>query len=311
MYNPLNMTRRIVFTFFLTLLILTVAVSTLRAEIIDRIVAKVGSEVITLSELEDATRQSELEITEANKVKALQALIDTKLLLEAARKENIELPDAKINLQVEFDFKSFKKNNFASDEDFQQWLIKNNISEDGFKSIRKERIRQEILIGRLLRKKTPAITDDDVKQYTLQHPDEAKQKESIRVRQIFFEVASDTTAEEKEKIHQSALKAYHELKLGKKFEDVLMAYAQDSDNIDATGDLGYISHGDSLPALETTAYSMELMGISEPILTENGYHILQVTEKASIREFLFNEAIKGNRDKLIAELRKSTPIIIK
>jgi peptidyl-prolyl cis-trans isomerase C len=50
------------------------------------------------------------------------------------------------------------------------------------------------------------------------------------------------------------------------------------------GDLGWFARGQLLqPALEDAAFSLPINGISQPIQTDLGYHILQVLERASDR----------------------------
>lgn len=90
---------------------------------------------------------------------------------------------------------------------------------------------------------------------------------------------------------------------GKKFEDLAKEYSQDTATAESGGDLEWISQGEMDPAFEEAAFKLEKDEISKPVAGQNGWHIIQVTDKKKKEPF---EKMKGElADKIRQE--KLTP----
>ena len=279
-------------------------------EIVDRIIAKVGPDIITLSEVEEAARQAEINLTDETRAKVINSIIDRLLLVQEAKKEKIETPEGRLNLAVDRELSRIRQA-FHSEEEYQQWLVKQQMTPDEVKMRLKDRVNTEVLISQLLQKNTSPITDIQIQDFSKSNPQEAAKQETVRIRHIFFSLSTDSPPEEEKKVLEKAFQVYHELKAGGNFEELAAKYSDDSATRGDGGDLGYIGHGEALPEIEKVAFKLETNEISEPIKTINGYHIIQVTDKASVREYLFQQAMQKTHDKLVKELREKTPITIK
>lgn len=268
--------------------------------------------MITLSELEEAARQNEINLSEDTEVKlnVLNALIDRVLLVQEANKEKIDVPEGRINAAVNLQVAEIRKK-FDKESDYNQWLAKQDVAPDEVVPRLKERVGQEILINQLLRKNTGVISEITIKRFAEDNPVEAQKQETVKISHIFLSVSPTAPPEEEKKIHDKAWQIYHELKAGAKFEDMVSKYSDDSATMDTGGDLGYIHHGESLPEIEKEAFQLDTNQISEPIKTDNGYHIIKVTDKASAREYLYQEAMKKTEERLLKDLRAKATIIIK
>ncbi|MFD1360976.1 peptidylprolyl isomerase [Lentibacillus salinarum] len=71
---------------------------------------------------------------------------------------------------------------------------------------------------------------------------------------------------------------------GDDFADLAEEYSTDDASAQNGGDLDYFSAGDMVPAFEDAAYSMEVDEISDPVESEHGFHIIQVTDKRETEE---------------------------
>lgn len=66
---------------------------------------------------------------------------------------------------------------------------------------------------------------------------------------------------------------------GEEFADLAAEYSDDPGSAANGGDLGWASQGAYVPEFDEAAFSLPVGEISEPILTQFGYHILQVIER--------------------------------
>lgn len=105
------------------------------------------------------------------------------------------------------------------------------------------------------------VTDKEVKEFYEDY------KPEIKARHIL--VADKKTASEVKK----------KLDEGKKFEDLATEYSTDTTSAANGGDLGWFGTGTMVEEFEKAAYALEVDEISEPVKTEHGYHIIQVTDK--------------------------------
>lgn len=69
---------------------------------------------------------------------------------------------------------------------------------------------------------------------------------------------------------------------GKDFAMMAAEFSEDPGSAKKGGDLGWFSQGSMVAEFEKTAYSLKINQISNPFITEYGFHILQVTNKRDI-----------------------------
>ena len=77
------------------------------------------------------------------------------------------------------------------------------------------------------------------------------------------------------------------------------------------GDLGTFSRGQMVPEFEKAAFTQEVGKLSEPVKTQFGYHLIQVTEKKSqefteVRTAIENRLAPEAAQKAIEQIKKST-----
>ncbi len=148
------------------------------------------------------------------------------------------------------------------------------------------------------------LTDGELTAYYRSH-----QKEFERPRTAFLSFvalprrtdASDTTA-----ARQRADSARAAILGGEPFADVARRESSDSVSAANGGDLGEWTKGAMDPAFDSAAFALPLKKVSEPVLSQFGYHIIEVTsrkgDKATGRHILIPIEVMGeHRDRLDAQ----------
>ncbi len=136
------------------------------AKIVDKIVAQVNDEIITLSELEQAmkyfkglTPVPRHRQTEAYRKQMLDILIDRKLAKAEAKRYGLTVPEKDLQKAVE-DIR--KKNGFADDAALSQALSKDGMTMEQLRTQISEQIQQDRLMA-LTVKDLPKVPDADIK----------------------------------------------------------------------------------------------------------------------------------------------------
>jgi parvulin-like peptidyl-prolyl isomerase len=89
---------------------------------------------------------------------------------------------------------------------------------------------------------------------------------------------------------ESAQKAYDEVKSGKRFRTVAMAYSIDEVTRETLAETDLLSEGEQ-PVMDRVGFALERVGqVSEPFETSRGWMVLKLTERADETFFTFAEA---------------------
>lgn len=129
------------------------------------------------------------------------------------------------------------------------------------------------------------------------------------VRHILIKVNEITGDDE---AHQKIVAIYEKLVavrhdptlLNQDFEKYAKQYSEDTSSING-GDIGWVSHGDTVPIFESTVINTPIGVISQPIRTQFGWHILEVI---GVRES--NLTQDKERSEIRQELRENKSTIL-
>ncbi|SFA81370.1 foldase protein PrsA [Lentibacillus halodurans] len=134
--------------------------------------------------------------------------------------------------------------------------------------------------------------------------DEEAYRSTIRLSLLQLEAASEDMEITEEDLQQrydrmqTEIKAQHilvddeetakevksKLDEGEDFAKLAEEYSNDPGSAENGGELDYFSVGDMVPEFEDAAYSMDVDEISDPVESENGFHIIKVTDKRETEE---------------------------
>ncbi len=186
--------RFVYYCLFFLLIVVAMVPAMASAEIVDRIVAVVNDDIITLSELNSAIRpyedklaasgysQEKMETMLFNlKQEMLKNLVDRKITDQEVKKLGFTVSEQEVDNAIE----QLKRSRMMTQEDLEKALKQEAMT---FKAYR-EKIRQEILRPKLINfsvKSKVIITDNDIKTYYDAHPEMYGGTKKIYLRNILI-----------------------------------------------------------------------------------------------------------------------------
>ncbi len=266
----------------LVMLLLLLAVFTAGAEVIDRIVAKVGTDVILLSDLQKQLSQmqsAKVLKPDTDPREVLVEMIEQKLMIQKAKDLNIKVDDARIKGNAERYLKQIKTR-YPSEQAFAADLKKSKLTESDLLKYYVDMLSESALTEQLVSKYISSkvkVTDKEMQAfYTATKDTLAVKPVSWKLGMIMREVnAGNEAAAQKLSEIQDILAR---LKAGEDFA-TLATTESDCPSKEVGGDLGFFKAGMMVKPFEEAAFALNIGDISEIVQTQFGYHIIKMEEK--------------------------------
>lgn len=227
------------------------------------VIATIGSERITIADLQDRIKTYPPQFSAAlqqkeNKIKVLDQMIDEKLLLAAAKKEGLE-----------------------KNKDFKAQI---------------ENAKNQLLLATYIRDKVEkdvTVSDEDVKTFYQNNPNQFKELEQRRASHILVKTEAEAA---------DVLKA---LRNGADFAALAKAKSADPSAANG-GDLGWFTRGQLVPDFEKEAFALPKGKISGIVKTQFGYHVIKMVDVQVRPRIEFNDQVaKQIKDALLAEKKRT------
>jgi len=175
------------------------AASCLAQEVVDRIVAIVNDDIVSLSQLDMAaapyrkniedSRESlarKKEMTAQMYSQVLDQLVESSLVVQEAERLGISVDDADVDRAVE----NFKKEHNLNQERLELGLAAQGMTLEQYRERIREQILQSMIVSRAVRAKV-VVTDEEIKAYYDTHYQEFKAKKKYHLKNI---IVRDATA---------------------------------------------------------------------------------------------------------------------
>jgi parvulin-like peptidyl-prolyl isomerase len=243
-----------------------------RAEIIERVVAKVNGDIVTQSEFEarqlaavQAARLSPDQVESylrQNNARILQEAVDDLLITQRAADLGIKLRPEYVQDVIDG---IKKENNIPDDAELKRQLRREGMSLDDLKrNIERSVLRRQVLSRELEQKTT--VTDADARAEYEQHKSEYGKSASVHLQEIV--VADGAQAQD----------VVRRARGGEDFAGLARALSTAGSRA-AGGDLGQVAPSDMNPELAKIVAALPAGGVSDPIALENGFRIVRVVAK--------------------------------
>jgi peptidyl-prolyl cis-trans isomerase SurA len=256
------------------------------AEIVDRIVAVVNDEIITMSELEQMTRMIQSQAGanpkskegQALKREMLEALIDRKLAKAEAKRRGIEISDKEVDQAVE----DFKKNNrLPDDATMNQALAKAGLTVKELRQQLADQIQQERLVFIAVGAKKTEVSEAEARRFYDANFREGGGNQ-VHLQIINMPYPSGATSGQKEEVQKRAETVLKDYRLGGSLAEVQRKHSLTSQ------DLGFINQTDLNPQLGELINKLR-PGEVAPIQSPEGFQLVILVEKRSGKPRSFEE----------------------
>lgn len=239
------------------------------------------------SDMEIEWEEAELEgkkLIETAKEKAVDEVVSALVIEQKAEERGIKLTkeeEAAISQQI-----SDKK---LSQTNFDKWLQDHGLTEDIYKRV----VKINYLTSKLNQQYSENITDAEINDYY--------HKNIARVKHILV-MTVDENQQPLSAAEVAEKKAYAEellnrVKNGENFDDLVAQYSEDPGSKSQPEGYylgkGFVvgGQGSMVPEFETMSLALEVGGVSEPVETTYGYHIIKRYENAP-------EVLEANKEQI-------------
>lgn len=297
------------------------------AELIDRIVAVVNNDLISLEELNiqlkpylekiqamgyppDRQQQMVFKVRE----EVLNQMIDQKLTDQEILKYNITASEKEVDNAIE----RVKKNNSLTDEAFRQVLSREGITYEEYRKRTKEHILRSTLINREIKSKI-VITKEDITAYYDSHPEIYGVEDRYHLANVMIRYPENPDDATRMTARQKMAEILQALRAGKSIDEVIQAFTTGTTRVQG-GELGTFSLSTLDPKIRDSVKGMTPGQYSGIVETDYGPQIFHLLDKvktagktvedatAEIENKLYKDIVDRKFSKWLEELRSNSHI---
>jgi len=320
---------RLLYACMVTTIIFCGSVLAQETELIDRIVAVVNSDIITLYDLNRAFKpyeenikalqyapEKERETLFQVRKDLLDQLIDSKLADQEIERAQITVDEGDIDRTIE----RMKEARSLTDEQLRDGLASQGMTMEEYRQEIKEQILRTKLVNREVKSKI-VITKEDIKAYYDSHQDQYAGEKKYYLFNIFVRLSPGAGTSEREDAMRQLADAMAKLNQGLSFEDLVNQLKNSSSRVQGT-DLGLFRLEELSEQLRGAVAKLKAGEFSKILDTDFGLQIIYVQKiqeiltksldeiESEIEEILYNESVDNRYQDWLDELRKRSLIKI-
>lgn len=276
------------------------------AELVDKIVAIVNSEIILESDFKSLVQKAknptmldeslltkgDLNSLKTDRKSQLEYLLNEKLLDGEVKRLNLSVTSERVQQEI----KDMGKRNNMSAQDVLNAVKAQGISPSDYQDFLKTKIERQSLVETEIVSKLRITDDDALAEYAKRNPGSKSTVHEFGIAHIFFSPKKGGPDE----AHGRATKVLGLLNSGSKFEDLAEKFSEDP-NFSAGGFLGNFKAGEFLPEVESSIRNLNPNDVTGVVRSKMGYHIVKLLSKKVTLDSNFEKM----KSKIISELMES------
>lgn len=282
-----------------------------QAQRLDGIAAVVNNEVVLQSDVEEQLglfiAQMRLHpdslMVDTLRRQVLEQMIDDKLVVGEAKRQNITASDAEIKRQLDIAIAQ-KKQEMGGEDAFNEALEKENLTEAKLREKYRGDLERTVIRNRLLDRLFPKkpVPPAEAEAFFKAHPDRfPKMPAEMRLAVIQIPPMPDSASDAKGRA--AVLAARRRIVGGEKFAKVAAEISEDPSSAKSGGDLGFFTQGTMEPGLEAIAFSLKIGQLSEPVRTPYGWHLVEALERDTVKTAAGKDSVANGKPVLEAHAR--------
>ena len=235
-----------------------------------------GSDTLTTSEFRQQMNMIQQRVPQAGNMppeqrrqmrqRIAEEFVMRHLLSGAAEEQGVQADTAQVAAQM----RRFRSQ-FESEQQFQQALQADNMTEDSLRSMVEEQSRLRALQQQMI-ESAPEPTAAELDSFRQQRA------EQIQAQHILLRVNQNAPAEAVDSVEALAETLIDSAQAGTDFAALARRHSQ-GPSASRGGQLGYFSRGQMVPPFEEAAFALQDSGdvAPEPVRTRFGYHVIRLT----------------------------------
>lgn len=308
-----------------TILILALYAFFAFGEVVDKILIIVNDEIITQGEVDRILypiyEQYKLlysgeeligKIDNARR-NVIDRLIMDKLLFGEAVKRDIKIDEKELKDRI-----AEIRKRYSTDREFEEALLKENVSMNELEKMHRERLMIDKLIDEEIRKRI-SISPHEVLSYYEANKTSFSEPKRAKLWSILIKVTKERTDEEASELAKQILTR---IEAGGDFSSLAKEYS-DGPYKDNGGDMGWVEEGDLMDKINKVVFALKAGEVSGIINTSLGYHIFKAEEvveskekefrevKNTIEQYLYKQKVEKYLSEWVEQLKKNAYIAFK
>ncbi|MDR2130212.1 MAG: peptidylprolyl isomerase [Odoribacteraceae bacterium] len=293
------------YLFLLLFMALTARVSA-QVNMVDKIAAIVGDEIVLKSDIEksfvELYRQGVIEGNAEERAMILGQILIQKLLLAQAKVDSVFVTDDQVEMAMDSKIKEYLRDVGGSQERLEAIMGKSMAE---IRVEMRERIREATIANEMQRKITAHVksTPSEVRYFYQKLNKDSLPDAPARYEIQQIVVKPKVSDPEKEKLRNRLREFRDQVLSGETtFSSLAVLYSEDDEYNIKGGELGYRSKTQFSPEFAEAAFSLKPGRISKIVETEQGFHIIQYIDRQgeliNVRHILLRPKIdeQGRKD---------------
>jgi peptidyl-prolyl cis-trans isomerase SurA len=253
-------------------------------QIVDRIVAVVGKNMILQSEIEqqylEYRRQAGITGSSSGiKCLILEKMLYQKLLVNQAALDSVEVTDAEVEQELDKRIQYFIMQ-LGSKEKLEEFYGKSVVEmKEEFRPSVKDQLLVQRIEGEIT--KNVSVTPSEIKSFYKNIPADSIPliNSQVEIEQIVKipPVSMEQKVAVKEKLRDLRRRVLD----GENFATLAVLYSEDPGSATRGGELGFYGRGELYPEFEAVAFKLKDGEVSDIVETKAGFHIIQMIERKS------------------------------